>query len=110
MCIRDSVYTHIITLTIEKGYSLVVPNAFTPNKDGLNEYFTPVFIGLSDMRLDIYDTWGSLIYSETGDDLQGWNGMIKETEAENGNYYYKFSAKTFYGELKIEEGAFVLIK
>jgi gliding motility-associated-like protein len=104
------VYTHIITLTIEKGYSLVMPNAFTPNKDGLNEYFTPVFIGLSDMRLDIYDTWGSLIYSETGDDLQGWNGMIKETEAENGNYYYKFSAKTFYGELKIEEGAFVLIK
>ncbi len=104
------VYTHIITLIIEKGYSLIIPNAFTPNEDGLNEYFSPVYIGLNSMRFDIYDTWGSLIYSETGDDIRGWDGKINDFEAENGNYYYKFSAKTFYGSIIEEQGVFVSIK
>ena len=104
------VYTHIITLIVEKGYSLMVPNAFTPNEDHLNDFFTPESIALSDMVLNIYDTWGSLIYSETGEDLKGWNGKINGANAENGNYYYTLTGKTFYGETITKEGAFVSIK
>jgi len=104
------IYTHVITLNIEKGYQLVMPNAFTPNADGLNDYFVPKFMGLSEMQLDIYDTWGNLLYSETGDELRGWDGKINGEEVENGNYYFKFSAKTFYDYLIKEDGAFVSIK
>ncbi|WP_052143804.1 PKD domain-containing protein [Wocania ichthyoenteri] len=104
------VYTKVITLNIEKGYALMMPNAFTPNNDGLNDFFNPSFIALSNMKLDIYDTWGSLIYSEVGENLKGWNGKIKDSEAENGNYYYTFSGDTFYGKTITSEGAFVLIK
>lgn len=104
------VYTKTITLNIEKGYSLIMPNAFTPNNDGMNDFFNPSFIGLSNMKLDIYDTWGSLVYSEVGENLKGWNGKIKDSEAENGNYYFKFSGDTFYGKTITTEGAFVLIK
>ena len=106
----DCSYKKIITLSIEKGYSLIMPNAFTPNNDHLNDFFNPAFIGLTNMVLDIYDTWGSLIYSETGDDIDGWNGKIKDANAENGNYYFKFSAETFYGETITKEGPVVLIK
>ena len=88
----------------------MMPNAFTPNDDGVNDYFAPVYIGLFNMQLDVYDTWGSLIYSETGDDIQGWDGKINNKEAENGNYYFNFSAKTFYNEEIKESGAFVYIK
>ena len=104
------IYKQYISLTIEKGYRLIMPNAFTPNEDGVNDYFTPVYQGLFNMNLDIYDTWGSLIYSETGDNIRGWDGKIKGSEAENGNYYFNFTAETFYNEEIKESGAFVFIK
>lgn len=105
----DCVYERVITLLIDKGYKLVMPTAFTPNDDGLNDFFRPVFVGLDDMELNIYDTWGSLIYSETGDDIQGWDGKIKGELVENGNYYYTFTAKTFFGSIVRENGPFTLI-
>ncbi|WP_452218584.1 PKD domain-containing protein [Lacinutrix undariae] len=104
------VYTKVVTLIIEKGYKLIMPNAFSPNQDGINDYFTPVYIGLDDMELNIYDTWGSLIYTEANDDIQGWDGTVNGESAENGNYYYTFTAKTFYGSKIKENGAFVSIK
>jgi len=104
------VYTRVITLDIQKGYSLMFPNSFTPNDDKLNDYFAPKHIGLSNMTLEIFDTWGSLIYSENDDTIRGWDGKLKELEAENGNYYFTFSGKTFYGETVTDKGAIVLIK
>jgi hypothetical protein len=70
----------------------------------------PVTRGLKNIRLDVYDTWGSLIYSEVGDVLVGWNGKIKDIPSENGNYYAKVSAETFYGTIVNENQTFVLIK
>lgn len=103
------VYTHTVTLTVEKGYKLIMPNAFTPNEDGLNDYFRPEHIGLNSLELNIYDTWGSLIYSESGDDIRGWDGKINDEEAENGNYYYTFKGSTFYDDTVEKQGAFVFI-
>lgn len=99
-----------ITLTVNKGYVLVVPTAFTPNDDRLNDAFRPVTKGLKNIRLDVYDTWGSLIYAESGDVLRGWDGKIKSSNAENGNYYCKVSGETFYGTIVNENHPFVLIK
>ncbi len=104
------VYVQKITFNVEKGYLFVVPNAFTPNNDAINDTFRPVTKALKNVRLDIYDTWGSLIYSETGDTLKGWDGKIKEQNAENGNYYCKVSAETFYGTIVNENHPFILIK
>jgi gliding motility-associated-like protein len=104
------VYVKKITINIEKGYVLVVPTAFTPNNDTVNDTFRPVTKGLKNVRLDIYDTWGAMIYSEKGDVMKGWDGKIKNANAENGNYYYKVSAETFYGTIVNENSPFVLIK
>ncbi len=106
----DCVYTRTLTLNIQKGYSLIVPNAFTPNDDALNDYFLPSQIALSNMKFEIYDTWGSMVYSEEGESLRGWDGKIKGSNAENGNYYYTFSGDTFYGETITSKGVVVLIK
>ncbi|GAA4898318.1 hypothetical protein GCM10023311_24000 [Flaviramulus aquimarinus] len=104
------VYTKQIILNVEKGYSIVMPNAFTPNGDTMNAYFVPESIALSDITLNIYDTWGSMIYSEKGDNIKGWDGKINDAEAENGNYYFTLEAKTFYGATITRKGAFVSIK
>ncbi len=104
------VYTKQITIVVEKGYSLIVPNAFTPNGDTMNAYFVPETIALSEITLNIFDTWGSLVYSEKGDSIKGWDGKIKDSKAENGNFYYTLKAKTFYGQTVTSKGAFVSIK
>lgn len=103
-------YSYSTTLVVEKGYSLTMPNAFTPNNDGINDTFAPVFLGLSTITLDVFDTWGGIIYSETGQNIGGWNGKIKDLNAENGNYYFKISAKTFYDHTITEKGVLTLIK
>lgn len=104
------VFVQKITLIVGKGYVLVVPTAFTPNNDTFNDTFRPVTKGLKKVRLDVYDTWGSMIYSESGDVLRGWDGKIKDSNAENGNYYCKVSGETFYGTIVNENHPFVLIK
>jgi gliding motility-associated-like protein len=104
------IYVQKITFIVEKGYLLVVPNAFTPNDDNINDTLRPVTKALKNVRLDIYDTWGSLIYSETGEILRGWDGKIKGQNAENGNYFCKVSGETFYGTIVNVNHPFVLIK
>lgn len=104
------VYVQTISLFVEEGYVLVVPTAFTPNNDTLNDTFRPVTRRLKNVQMDIYDTWGSLIYSETGDVLVGWDGKIKGFNAENGNYYCKVKGETFYGTTVYSNQTFVLIK
>lgn len=104
------IYYKEIDLAISKGYSLMMPNAFTPNGDSMNPYFVPTTLALSEFEFNIFDTWGSLIYSENGDNLRGWDGKIKDDDAENGNYYFTLKAKTTYGKTITEKGKFVSIK
>lgn len=52
-----------------------MPNAFTPNRDGLNDLFIGqgVFDGITRFQLQVYNRWGELVF-ETTDALKGWDG------------------------------------
>ena len=102
--------TTIITLIITKGYKLIIPSGFTANNDTINDTFKPEFEGLENISLQVYDTWGNVVYYEKGETIVGWNGQINSVPAENGNYYYKVIGTTFYGELIEKNGPFTLIK
>jgi gliding motility-associated-like protein len=52
---------------------IYVPNAFTPNGDGLNDFFAPVLTGAARYDMYIMDRWGKEVYAEENADL-GWNG------------------------------------
>lgn len=99
----------LVTITIEAVSEMVIPNAFTPNNDGLNDFFRPVYRGMSVVELQVFDTWGNLVYIESGKELSGWNGVISNKSAENGNYLYLIEATT--NEMKIikRDGLFTLI-
>ena len=104
------IYVYKISLMVEKGYVLEVPDAFTPNKDTLNDFMRPVFKGLKTVRMDVYDTWGALLFSEEGETLKGWDGRVKGIDVENGNYYCKVQATTFYNQTISKAQPFTLIK
>jgi gliding motility-associated-like protein len=102
--------TYIERIEITKGYELVLPNAFTPNQDGINDTIRPLFVCMKIVQMSIYDTWGALVYFEEGTDLEGWNGFIRNQPAENGNYIMNVKALTFNGNEIIKSTPITLIK
>lgn len=56
---------------------VLIPNAFTPNGDGLNDDFEPLFSGFEpgEYRMDIYSKWGQLLYT-TKTLGKGWDGRV----------------------------------
>lgn len=69
-----------------------VPNAFTPGKDGLNDIFKPVLIGVEDYNFLIFDRWGEQIY-RTDDQTQGWDGRYKNGDCTDDVYIWKCDFK-----------------
>jgi gliding motility-associated-like protein len=98
------------TLNITLGYSLVLPNAFTPNDDGINDFMRPIHRGFTEIEMSIYDTWGALVYYEKGISLKGWDGLIGGNPAENGNYILDVKGLTFYDRVVKERSSITLLK
>ncbi len=67
-------------------YGLYIPNAFTPNKDKLNEAFTVVQYNINIEDFKIYTRRGNLVYDDTA---ASWNGTYKDNECPTGEYIYK---------------------
>jgi len=105
------------TIKIGKGYSILVPNVFTPNGDVWNNTFRPVFNGLSEITLRIYDAQGALLYEEAGEvgkdpeiqgiSLLGWDGPNNSVSYPY--YIYTITAKTIDEEAVFRDGTFVIV-
>jgi gliding motility-associated-like protein len=52
-----------------------IPNAFTPNSNGLNDVFKPALYGVIEFEMLIFDRWGNQIFRST-DQNEGWNGRF----------------------------------
>lgn len=70
---KDSV---IKLIEIKPAYALYIPNAFTPNSDGLNDGFKAQGVGISEFKMQVFDRWGALVF-ESNDINNGWDGSIK---------------------------------
>jgi len=76
------------TVTIYTSCLLAVPNAFTPNGDGLNDLFHPLnAIKAEQVEFKIYNRWGQLIY-KSNDWKQGWNGTLNGLVQAAGTYIW----------------------
>jgi len=92
---------------------MVIPNAFTPNGDGLNDLFKlalSLACPVSEYKLQIYNRWGQMLFvSYRLED--GWDGTINGQPADVGSYYYQLSVKTGLRQnVIVEHGDFVLIR
>lgn len=66
---------------------LWVPNAFTPNDDGLNTKFITPYGSIKTFKLSIYDRWGELMFTTTDID-NNWDGTFKGKPCPDGVYIY----------------------
>jgi gliding motility-associated-like protein len=75
---------------IIQGFTFYAPSSFTPNDDGINDYWFPVTTGVTSMEMNIFNRWGDLVYHSTDKDGR-WTGQVQDGEyyIPNGVYHYR---------------------
>lgn len=96
---KDELFTEEISVTVEiEGMFTRLPNVFTPNNDGDNDYFYIGSEGLVEFQLTVFDNEHQLVYQTTSPDFS-WNGVNQRTGqlVLHGRYYYTIAAKDAQG-------------
>lgn len=88
-----------------------IPTAFTPNGDGLNDFFGPTPMGaIAELEyFKVYDRFGRLIFSSSKSG-RGWDGKFKGVPQEPGNYVWMLKGKSRAGIMKTMKGNVMLVR
>jgi len=94
---------------------LVMPNAFSPNGDGLNDVFEPKFVNKSGYlvkEFKIFDRWGKIVYETAMTKKAAWNGTYSKDSrmATPATYYYYIDVLFVDGTKKFFKGDVTLIR
>lgn len=79
------------SIMVDLSCDVIIPNAFSPNGDGLNDDWHIVYKNINKLTLNVYNRWGEMIW-QTEDPSMFWNGMNHGHECEIGSYVYYLEA------------------
>lgn len=105
-----------ISIFIEcKESYIYMPTAFTPNGDGLNDFYFPSSRGIKTIvKFTIYDRFGKVVYEAKNfppnDKTFGWDGKIKSQSQSSEVFVYYIQALCDLGQTVFKKGSFVLLK
>jgi gliding motility-associated-like protein len=107
----DSTITLNLTIKqVEACCTLMMPNAFSPNGDGLNDKFVPgTNAHPSSYTMRIYNHWGKMIYV-SHDIEQQWDGTYNGQPAAPGNYRYMITGGCANGQSIQMKGDVALVR
>jgi gliding motility-associated-like protein len=95
---------------IVKYVEIYVPSAFTPNRDGKNDFLHPVLMGVKDLHyFKIYNRWGQLVYSTTSE-LPGWDGTIHGVAQSTQSYVWIAEGLGVDGKIYRRKGTSTLVR
>ncbi len=87
---------------------LFIPNSFTPNADGINDFWEIKSTNVAEASIFIYDRWGELI--KTVATIQDkWDGKYKNQLVANGVYNYVLKGKSTKGKSIVEKGSITIL-
>jgi len=84
---RDSCAVQDTSLVHDCSTLVFFPGAFSPNGDGLNDFFHPIGPLLTNFTLKIFDRWGQQVFM-TNNQETGWDGSFKGSPCPMGVYSY----------------------
>jgi len=98
-------------VVMKPEFTFFIPNVFTPDNDGLNDYFQGVGKNFNDYKMLIYDRWGKLIF-ETNDYAKPWYGKRNNTNefCMAGVYVYIITVVDYKGKEHVYHGHVTLLK
>ncbi len=101
------------SVTVLKDCYMNIPNVFTPNGDGMNDYFFPrqfLTSGLSTFTMQIFNRWGELIFSTDNIEGRGWDGKYNDVSQPEGVFVYKIDATFKDGQKEHHVGNVTLLR
>ena len=120
LTITDSVSgcsaTDAVLIRVSSERELFLPNIFSPNGDGTNDYFT--IFGGDDvnaiLRMAIYDRWGNMVYEganiPVNDPLYGWNGTYKGKPVPADVYVFMAEVAFVDGHVEMVKGDVTVVR
>ena len=105
-----------VRVTLKNCDRYFIPNIFSPNNDGINDYFGPTESeAIVDIeRLAVFNRWGSLIFEakdlKPSEENKMWDGTYKGEVVSPGVYVYIIRLKLLSGKIINEKGSVTLVK
>ena len=103
------------TIYVNPDFAFWIPNSFTPNGDGANEYFSPKGYGFdkNSYEMLIFERWGKEMFKTNNINI-GWNGTFENKypfeKAVEGVYVYLIDVSELNGKSHTFRGRIFLIK
>jgi len=101
------------TVWVSNDCYMEIPNVFTPNGDGINDYFYPMQYlskGVTSFKMDIYNRWGQLLFEGTALDGRGWDGKFNGVDQPEGVYVYVLDAVFKDGQKEHHQGNVTVLR
>lgn len=108
---EDSITRYI---QVMNDFVLYIPSSFSPNGDGINDFFYPKGSGIyleKGFKMQIYDRWGEKIF-ETEDYTNYWNGAKNNggSRVVEGSYVYRIYYTALDNKTRLEQGHVVIFR
>lgn len=99
-----------IKIKVYKGPDIYVPNAFTPDGNGINDILRAIPVGIKDFHyFRIFNRWGAMIFTTTNA-LNGWDGSIRGNQQPTGTYVWMAEGLDYKGNIVQRKGTVTIIK
>ena len=119
---HEGIYTLSVTagtcttkeqVSVLKDCYTEIPNAFTPNGDGENDYFYPRQLlskGVVGFSMTIVNRWGQKVFETNTPNGRGWDGKFNGKDQPSGVYVYKIVAVLKNGRIENYDGNVTLLR
>lgn len=101
--------TDTIDVIFDCTYSIYIPNAFTPDGDGINDFFHAKGTGIEDFEMRIFNRWGEQIFF-SDNITYGWNGYFKSIMSKSDVYVWVVRVRDIRGQYHKLRGHVTLVK
>jgi gliding motility-associated-like protein len=102
--------TDSVLITAKPCCQVYFPNAFSPNRDGKNDYFRVISQGHHEITsLRVQNRWGQTVF-ETADEKIGWDGTLNGKPQDIGTYFYYIKYKCSDGKFYEDKGELMLVR
>ncbi|MEP6676781.1 MAG: PKD domain-containing protein [Ferruginibacter sp.] len=93
-----------------KNVEIYVPNAFTPNNDGTNDFLRPILRGITEIHFfRVFNRWGQLMF-EMRSDKPGWDGSFKGVAQESQTVVWMLEGVGVDGKIYSKKGTSILLR
>lgn len=105
-----------VTIEVQTFYDVYFPNTFSPNGDGINDFY--LVNGTSNvsqiLSLDIYDRWGNQVFNNQNfsinNESEAWDGTFRQELTNAGVYVYIAQVQFADGNIQLFKGDITLIR